>query len=110
MTPELPLNEPTFLVLLALAREPRHGYAILKEVELLSDQRVVLSTGTLYGALQRLTEGGWVRRIASKGGDRRRGVSYTLTARGRDGLAAECKRMQSLARLGRRHLAGEVAG
>jgi len=75
MAPELPLNEPTFMVLLSLARKPRHGYAILKEIEALSDGRVVLSTGTLYGALQRLTEAGWVRKIALKGRDRRRGVS-----------------------------------
>ena len=112
MSAELPMSEPTFLVLLSLARTPRHGYAILKEVESLSDGRVVLSTGTLYGALQRLTEAGWVRRVTTRGrsADRRRGATYVLTAAGRGSLAAECERMRSLARLGRRHLAAEVVG
>ena len=49
-----PLREPTFLILLSLAPGPRHGYAILKEVESLSEGRVKMSTGTLYGAIERL--------------------------------------------------------
>jgi len=53
MSPEvtmefLPLTEPVLLILLSLAEEPRHGYSILKDVERMSDGRVVLSTGTLY--------------------------------------------------------------
>ena len=50
------LSEPVLLVLLSLAEQPRHGYSILKDVESMSDGRVLLSTGTLYGALQRLLE------------------------------------------------------
>jgi len=44
----LPLSEPVLLILLSLAEQPRHGYSILKDVEQMSDGRVVLSTGTLY--------------------------------------------------------------
>jgi DNA-binding PadR family transcriptional regulator len=47
------LREPVFLVLLSLAEHPRHGYAILKDVESMSGGRVLLSTGRLYGALRR---------------------------------------------------------
>ena len=47
-------SESTLLILLSLAEEPRHGYSILKDVEYLSEGRVVLSTGTLYGALKRM--------------------------------------------------------
>jgi DNA-binding PadR family transcriptional regulator len=47
-----PLTEPVLLVLLSLAQQPRHGYSIMKDVEQMSDGRVMLSTGTLYGALQ----------------------------------------------------------
>ena len=56
----LPLSEPVLLVLLSLAEQPRHGYSILQDVERMSDGRVVLSTGTLYGALQRLLRQGWI--------------------------------------------------
>ena len=50
---QLPLSEPVLFVLLSLAEQPRHGYSIIKDVERISEGRVVLSTGTLYGALQR---------------------------------------------------------
>jgi hypothetical protein len=50
----LPVTEPVLLVLLSLAEQPRHGYSILKDVERMSCGRVMLSTGTLYGALRRL--------------------------------------------------------
>ena len=43
----MPLSEPVLMVLLSLAERPRHGYAILKDVEQMSLGRVVLSTGTL---------------------------------------------------------------
>jgi len=43
----LPLTEATYFILLGLASEPKHGYAIMKDVTALSDNRVVLSTGTL---------------------------------------------------------------
>jgi len=56
----LPLTEATFFILLSLAPGAKHGYAILKEVPLLSQQRVTLSTGTLYGALKRLLTAGWI--------------------------------------------------
>ena len=57
-----PLREPTLFILLALSKERKHGYAILKDVEVLSEGRVVLSTGTLYGALARLLEQGVIRK------------------------------------------------
>lgn len=59
---ELPLTEATFLIVLSLAPEPKHGYAIMKDVEELSEGRVILSTGTLYGALKRMLDDGWTER------------------------------------------------
>ena len=56
-------RDPCLLILLSLAGQPRHGYSILKDVEQMSDGRVVLSTGTLYGALRRLLEDDWIERI-----------------------------------------------
>ena len=94
----LPLTEPVLLILLSLAGEPRHGYSILKDVEQMSDGRVCLSTGTLYGALRRLLDDDWIQRIEQK--DTSRGKqAYRLTARGRRNLQFEVDRMKQLTRL-----------
>jgi DNA-binding PadR family transcriptional regulator len=58
-----PLTEATFFILLSLSPSPKHGYAIMKEVKNLSDGRIVFSTGTLYGALRRLLDQGWIKRV-----------------------------------------------
>jgi PadR family transcriptional regulator PadR len=93
----LPLSEAVFFILLSLLPGPKHGYAIMKDVEALSDSRVSLSTGTLYGALKRLLDGGWVRRVddAQNGSGRER-KSYALTQLGKGILEAETARMQNL--------------
>ena len=94
----LPLTEPVLLVLLSLAEQPRHGYSILKDVEQISAGRVVLSTGTLYGALQRLLAQGWIERLREEDAPRDR-RSYRLTAKGRKNLQAEIERMRHLTKL-----------
>jgi DNA-binding PadR family transcriptional regulator len=94
----LPLTEPVLLVLLSLAEQPRHGYAILKDVEHMSGGRVVLSTGTLYGALQRLLAQGWIERFENDDTSRDK-RSYRLTANGHHNLQAEIDRMRHLTRL-----------
>jgi len=93
-----PLTEPVLLVLLSLAEQPRHGYSILKDVERMSAGRVALSTGTLYGALRRLLEQGWIERFAENEAlrDRR---AYRLTSKGRRNLQVEIDRMKHLTRL-----------
>ena len=94
----LPLTEPVFLVLLSLAEQPRHGYSILKDVEKLSAGRVVLSTGTLYGALQRLLSQGWIERFEDRDTSRDK-QAYRLTGKGRRNLQAETERMRHLTKL-----------
>jgi DNA-binding PadR family transcriptional regulator len=94
----LPLSEPVLLVLLSLAEQPRHGYSILKDVEQISGGRVVLSTGTLYGALQRLLGQGWIERMEQEDAPRDR-RSYRLTPKGRRNLQAEVERMRHLTKL-----------
>ena len=93
----LPLSEAVFFILLSLSPGPKHGYAIMKDVQALSDSRVNLSTGTLYGALKRLLDGGWVRRV-DEGQDEtgRERKSYALTQLGKGILEAETGRMQNL--------------
>ncbi|MGI5148425.1 PadR family transcriptional regulator [Plantactinospora sp. CA-294935] len=94
MTTPVPLREPTFLILTALAREPMHGYGIVTEVAALSDGRLTLRPGTLYGALDRLTDEGLVEpdREEIVGGRLRR--YYRLTDTGTAVLAAETERLR----------------
>jgi DNA-binding PadR family transcriptional regulator len=94
----LPLSEPVLLILVSLAGQPRHGYAILKDVERMSDGRVVLSTGTLYGAIRRLLEDDWIERFEERETSRGR-QAYRLTSRGRRNLQLEVDRMKHLTRL-----------
>lgn len=100
---ELPLSEAVFLILLSLATGPKHGYAMMKDVHELSEQRVSLSTGTLYGALKRLLKQDWVARkdgeITIESGRERK--EYVLTQLGMRVLDAEAARMQALAAVAR---------
>src|SRR5579871_4087260 len=94
----LPLTEPVLLILVSLAGEPRHGYSILKDIERMSNGRVVLSTGTLYGALRRLLEDDWIERFEEE--DTSRGKqAYRLTPQGRRNLQLEIDRMKQITRL-----------
>jgi DNA-binding PadR family transcriptional regulator len=103
-----PLTEPVLLILLSLAGQPRHGYSILKDVEQMSDGRVVLSTGTLYGALRRLLDEDWIERIEEQDSSRGR-QAYRLTTRGRRNLQVEVGRMKQLTRLASLRIAGKQA-
>lgn len=93
-----PLSEATLFILLSLSGEPRHGYAIMKDVEAMSRGRIKLSTGTLYGALRRLLEDDWIRRAgdtpASEAGRARK--VYALTDLGWHILNAEVARLEML--------------
>ncbi|HST11425.1 MAG TPA: helix-turn-helix transcriptional regulator [Terriglobales bacterium] len=92
------VTEPVLLILLSLAEQPRHGYAILKDTEEMSNGRVRLSTGTLYGALHRLLGEGWIERFKDE--DNSRGKqAYRLTSLGRRNLQQEVSRLKSLARV-----------
>lgn len=95
---QLPLTEPVLMVLLSLADQPRHGYSIIKDVEQMSEGRVMLSTGTLYGALLRLLDRGWIERFEEEEASRDR-RAYRLTALGRRNLKQEFERMRHLTKL-----------
>jgi DNA-binding PadR family transcriptional regulator len=105
---DLPLSEPVLLVLLSLAEQPRHGYAILQDVERISGGRVRLSTGTLYGALTRLLEEEWIERFVEEEASRDR-RAYRLTSKGRHNLQMEVERMRHLTKLAALRLAREEA-
>jgi DNA-binding PadR family transcriptional regulator len=103
----LPLTEPTFFILLSLAPGQKHGYAIMKEVEGLSEGRVTLSTGTLYGALKRLLDQEWIERVDDGSVDNGRAdpgrprKAYRLTRLGRRNLEAETARLERLVSVAR---------
>jgi DNA-binding PadR family transcriptional regulator len=92
-----PLTEPVLLILVSLADQPRHGYALLKDIEIVSNGRVRLSTGTLYGALSRLLEDGWIERFDQEDTSRDK-QAYRLTRSGRKQLQLELDRMKHLTR------------
>jgi len=94
----LPITEPVLLILLSLAQQPRHGYAILQDTKEMSGGRVRLSTGTLYGALGRLLEGRWIERFKEEDSPRGR-QAYRLTSLGRRILQMEVSRMKELTRV-----------
>jgi DNA-binding PadR family transcriptional regulator len=109
---QLPLSEVSFYILLSLAGEPRHGYAIMKDVAGLSEGRIDLSAGTLYGALKRMLEAGWIERLELPGEvdetGRPRKV-YRLSALGQGVLSAETERLRALVAAAARRSPGTQA-
>ena len=108
----LPLTETTFFILLSLASSEKHGYAIAKDVESLSNHQVLLITSTLYTALKRLLENGWIVRSGEdpepdESGRPRK--TYTLTDLGRRILEAEAARLKSLVKAAKLRSVGEQA-
>jgi DNA-binding PadR family transcriptional regulator len=99
----IPLTETTFYILLSLANEPRHGYKIMKDVNELSENRILFSTGTLYGALRRLLQKGWIERVTGEQSeqlnDERNRKFYALTHLGKQVLNAEVHRLRKLVQL-----------
>jgi DNA-binding PadR family transcriptional regulator len=95
MAEHTPLSPPVFHILLALADGERHGYSIMQEIGERTGQRVKLGPGTLYGALKRMLDDGWIEELAGDGEDERR-RSYRLTASGRKVARAEAQRLEEL--------------
>ena len=91
------MTEQALFILASLALGERHGYAIAQDAEELSEGRVRLTAGTLYGALNRLTDDGLVTQSREDVVDGRRRRYYRLTAAGKTALADETARMQSIA-------------
>ena len=99
----LPLPPATFHILLALADEERHGYAILQDVEARTDGEIRLGAGTLYRSIARMVEQGLIsevtRRRSIADDERRR--YYRLTPFGAAVARAELRRLAQLVRLAR---------
>jgi DNA-binding PadR family transcriptional regulator len=91
-------TEPVVLVLTSLAEGPKHGYALAKDIE--SFAGIKLGPGTLYGALSRLEDRGWIEALPAA--DRRR--PYQITTAGAEGLAKQLRTAQRVAATGLRRL------
>lgn len=101
---ELPLSPPVFYVLLALADQQRHGYAIMQEVEQRTGGKIRLLPGSLYSTLKRMVAASLIEECegdhATEDDDERRRY-YRITQHGRDVAAAEADRMATLIDLAR---------
>ena len=91
----LPLTETTFYILLVLTT-PAHGYAIIQEIDKLSEGAVKVAAGTMYGAIENLLKLNWIEEIPSR--EKRRRV-YQITDVGEKILTLEIERQKSLIKL-----------
>jgi DNA-binding PadR family transcriptional regulator len=88
------MTDPSLLILASLAQGDKHGYAMMADIQAFSN--VALGPGTLYGAITRLEQRGFIRPVASD--DRRQ--PYRLTAAGRHHLEEELAGLESIVRVG----------
>jgi DNA-binding PadR family transcriptional regulator len=96
------LTPATFYVLAALAQGERHGYAIIKEIEGITNGEVTLLPGTLYRLIGQLCLDKWIVEVPGALDDDPRRRYYRLLPAGRRALAAEVARLESMLRLVRR--------
>ena len=92
-----PVSEPVLWILVSLSREPQHGYALMKDVESLSEGRTRLTTGTLYGAIRRLITEELIAAVDGADSSRDR-QTYRLTPTGRARLHSELERRAHVVR------------
>ena len=91
------MTEQTFLMLTALAAEPRHGYAVIEDVAEMTGGRVRLRAGTLYAALDRMRTEGLIEVDREEIVQSRLRRYYRLTGAGEQSLAAESARLRAQA-------------
>ena len=101
------LTESTYYIMLALYR-PAHGYGIMQQVEEMSRGRVRLAPGTLYGALNALSDKGWIRPLPVEAGSRKK--EYKLTDNGLKVLLGEIERLKELVNNGDKVLGNALEG
>jgi DNA-binding PadR family transcriptional regulator len=100
----LPLPAATFHILVALADEDRHGYAVIKDVAARTGGTLKLSPGTLYRSIDRMVQQGLIREVSSRPArdmDDERRRYYRITAFGREAARAESRRLTQMLDLAR---------
>ena len=93
MNTQAALTEAVYYILLSLVT-PRHGYGIMQEAERMSNGRVKLAAGTLYGAINGLLDKGWIKAVPGAEDSRRK--DYALTDKGKEALNNELDRLREL--------------
>lgn len=91
-------SEPSLFILVSLAEENRHGYAIMEDIE--KNYDIKLGPGTLYGAISRLEKSGYIEVLEAQ--DRKK--PYRLTEEGRKYLTEQIKEIQKVTTLGLKRL------
>ena len=94
------LTEAIYYILLAL-QEPLHGYGIMQKTSAMSKGRLILSAGTLYGAISNLLEKGWIQPCGESSDIDGRRKMYQVTDKGQEVLLAELERLEELVENGR---------
>lgn len=97
----LPLTHVAYYVLLSLSESPRHGYGIIKDVAERTGGRLELEAGTLYAAIKRLRDDGWIGETEGPESADARRRYYELTPLGRRVLRAESERLELMVELAR---------
>lgn len=97
------LTEAIYYILLAL-QEPLHGYGIMQKTSSMSKGRLVLSAGTLYGAISNLLEKGWIVPCGESSDTDGRRKLYQITDKGQEILLAEFARLEELVENGRMNI------
>jgi DNA-binding PadR family transcriptional regulator len=103
------MSETSFWILTALSRTPQHGYAILREVERMSEGAMSLRVTTLYAGLDRLERANLIRATGEEIVDGRARRYYEVTPNGRHALSDEAERLAARTRAARAGLAGGSA-
>lgn len=98
------LTEAVYYILLSLY-QPRHGYGIMQNTKELSNGRVSLGAGTLYGAINTLLDKGWIKLISNEEDSRKK--DYQITNLGKETIEAEILRLEELINNGRKVIGGE---
>ncbi|MCL1851808.1 MAG: PadR family transcriptional regulator [Peptococcaceae bacterium] len=99
------LTEGVFLILLSML-QPRHGYSAMQYVGKMTKGRVVLGAGTLYGAINTLSEKQWIRAVSESRDSRKK--EYVITAVGKTILKNEMARLEGLLLIGKDELGGTL--
>ena len=97
-----PLTESYYYILLCLYEEPSHGYGIMQKTMTLSENRVKIGSGTMYGAISNMMKKGLIQETKSINPEDERKRLYELTKNGREVLQNEWKRLQELVASGKK--------
>ncbi|TDL98689.1 PadR family transcriptional regulator [Macrococcus brunensis] len=98
------LTESIYYILLSLD-EPLHGYGIIQNIKVLSNNRINMAAGTLYGALNTLIKKDWIELVSEDGPKGKK--EYVLTRAGREVLIQEISRLKELSLNGEKFLRGD---